>query len=190
MVVMAEGPLQNSHLETTTSANVIVVMGVAGAGKTAVGRALAAQVKWRFLEGDAYHSPTNIAKMSRGIALTDDDRLPWLAALRDVIADVLRRGDHAVLACSALKHSYREMLRLDGAPEGAIRFVYLDVPPHVLAERLATRQHHFAPPELLNSQLETLEKPRDALWVDGTASVESIVNRVITAFDLSPKVRE
>jgi gluconokinase len=182
--------LQNSHPEKNATPNVIIVMGVSGAGKTAVGRALAAQLRWTFLEGDAYHSSASIAKMSHGIALTDDDRLPWLTALRDVIGDVVRRGDHAVLACSALKHAYREMLRLDGAPEGAIRFVYLDVPPQVLAERLATRQHHFAPPELLNSQLATLEPPRDALWVDGTASVESIANRVITAFDLSPKVRE
>ena len=161
-------------------------MGVAGAGKTAVGHALAEALHWRFVEGDDYHPRANVEKMSHAVPLTDDDRRPWLDALRGVIATTLTNGDHAVIACSALKHAYRETLRVPNAPSGAIRFVYLDVPRAVLAERLAARQHHFAPPALLESQLDTLERPRDAVWVDGTLPVGSIVNRVLAALHLSP----
>jgi carbohydrate kinase (thermoresistant glucokinase family) len=168
-----------------TEANVIVIMGVAGAGKTAVGRALADALHWRFVEGDDYHPRANVEKMSHGMPLSDDDRRPWLEALRSVIAAAVHDGEHAVVACSALKHAYRETLRVPDAPPGAIRFVYLDVPRAVLAERLAMRQHHFAPPALLDSQLDTLEKPRDALWVDGTLPVLAIVDRVVTALHLS-----
>lgn len=156
-------------------------MGVAGAGKTAVGQALSDALGWHFIEGDRYHPRTNVEKMSRGIPLTDRDRQPWLLALQEAIADVERRDDHAVLACSALKHAYREMLRAAATEPHAVRFVYLDVPPAVLAERLATRQHHVAPPELLPSQLDTLEKPHDALWVDGTQTIPVIVDYVTNA---------
>jgi gluconokinase len=157
-------------------------MGPSGAGKTAVGRALAAAIGWPFLEGDDYHPRANVEKMSHGIPLTDADRAPWLAALRRAIERIVTNDDHAVLACSALKHAYREELR--GDHPGAVRFVYLDVPEHVLAERLKQRPHHFMPPELLHSQLATLEEPRDAYRVDGTLPIPEIVSRVVAEFDL------
>ncbi|HXT18209.1 MAG TPA: gluconokinase [Gemmatimonadaceae bacterium] len=166
-----------------TTPNVVVVMGVSGAGKTAVGQALADATGWRFVEGDAYHPASNIEKMSHGIGLTDEDRRPWLAALRDVVEQVVREDDHAILACSALKHDYRETLRVPNAGR-AVRFVFLDVPPEVLAQRLAERKHHFAPPELLHSQLATLEKPRDALRVDGARPIPEIVEQVVNELRL------
>jgi gluconokinase len=155
--------------------NVIVVMGVAGAGKTLVGKTLARAIGWAFYDADDFHSRANIEKMSRGEPLTDDDRRPWLAAMRVTIAGVIERADHGVLACSALKEWYRRALVPEDAPPGAVRFVYLDVPASVLHDRLARRTGHFAPPELLPSQLKTLEPPVDAVWEDGTRSPDDIV---------------
>ncbi len=153
-------------------------MGVAGAGKTLVGSTLARALGWAFYDADDFHSPANVAKMHRGIGLTDADRAPWLASLRDMIERVIRDGRHAVLACSALKESYRRTLTPDDAPTGTVRFVYLDVPADVLRYRLEHRPRHFAPPELLSSQLATLERPRDATCVDGTLPPEEIVRVV------------
>jgi gluconokinase len=158
--------------------NVIVVMGVAGAGKTLVGKTLARAIGWAFYDADDFHSRANIEKMSRGEPLTDDDRRPWLAAMRVTIAGVIERADHGVLACSALKEWYRRALVPEEAPPGAVRFVYLDVPESVLHDRLARRTGHFAPPELLPSQLKTLEPPVDAVWEDGTRSPDDIVRSV------------
>jgi gluconokinase len=163
---------------------VIVVMGVAGAGKTTVGRELAQAIGWEFHDADEFHSPENIAKMHRGEALTDDDRRPWLATLSALIATIVREGRRAVLACSALKHSYREVLVPPGVAPGAVRFTYLDVPAGELRRRLTERHDHFAPPELLASQLATLEAPRDAVWIDGMCSVEEEVRTIRTAFGL------
>ena len=154
---------------------IIVVMGVAGAGKTLVGSALASSLGWSFYDADDFHSPENVAKMHRGVGLTDADRAPWLATLRDVIDRVIRDGRKAVMACSALKEAYRRALTPDDAPEGTVRFVYLDVPADVLRQRLERRAHHYAPPELLGSQLATLEPPRDAIRVDGTLPPDEIV---------------
>ena len=159
-------------------------MGVAGAGKTTVGRELAQATGWEFHDADEYHSPENIAKMHRGEPLTDDDRRPWLATLSALIATIVREGRHAVLACSALKQSYRDVLVAPDVPKGAVRFTYLDVPPAELRRRLTERTHHFAPPELLASQLATLEQPRDAVWVDGTRSVKTEVQTIRDAFGL------
>src|SRR5437899_1356515 len=159
-------------------------MGVAGAGKTTVGRQLAQAVGWEFHDADEFHSPENIAKMHRGEALTDDDRRPWLATLGALIATIVREGRRAVLACSALKNSYREALVPKDAPPGAVRFAYLDVPASELLRRLSKRANHFAPPELLASQLATLEAPDDAVWVDGTCSVEEEVRTIRKAFGL------
>jgi len=155
-------------------------MGVAGAGKTTVGRELAAAIDWEFHDADDFHSPENIAKMHRGEGLTDDDRQPWLEALRRLIASVIRDDRHAVLACSALKHAYRVMLIPEGIPAAAIRFVYLDVPPEELERRLESR-HHYAGPSLLASQLATLEKPKDAVWIDGTQPVKAEVQTIRSA---------
>lgn len=163
---------------------VIVVMGVAGAGKTLVGKTLARATGWAFYDADDFHSRANIDKMSRGEGLTDEDRRPWLAAMYAVIAGIVARADHAVLACSALKEWYRRALVPEKAPVGAVRFVYLDVPESVLHERLARREHHFAPPELLPSQLQTLEPPADALWEDGTQPPDEIVRSIRASLGL------
>jgi gluconokinase len=153
---------------------VIVIMGVAASGKTTAAKALAEALGWSFLEGDDYHPAANRAKMHAGHPLTDDDRRPWLSALHDVIADVVRRDGHAVVACSALKASYRDALVPSDAPAGTLRFVFLDVPRATLEARLRSRQHFF-PASLLDSQLATLEEPRDAVRVDGTKPVADIV---------------
>ena len=158
--------------------NVIVVMGVAGAGKTLVGKTLARAIGWAFYDADDFHSRANIDKMSRGEPLTDEDRRPWLAAMRAVIAGIIERADHGVLACSALKEWYRRALVPEESPAGAVRFVYLEVPEPVLRARLATRKSHFAPPELLPSQLQTLEPPADAVSEDGTKPPDDIVRSV------------
>lgn len=159
-------------------------MGVSGAGKTEVGRALADAVGWGFVEGDDYHPASNVEKMAHGIPLNDADRAPWLAALHDTIADTVARDDHAIIACSALKHAYRKTLRLADHPY-AVRFVHLDVPESVLAARLRRRTGHFMPSSLLRSQLQTLETPHDAFCVDGTLPVHGIVRRVVEHFHLS-----
>jgi gluconokinase len=151
---------------------VIIVMGVSGVGKTTLGKRLAETLGWRFLEGDDFHPPENVAKMAAGIPLTDEDRLPWLERLRELIAEVLARGEKAVLACSALKRSYRQFLTVDPAQ---VRWVYLWAPREVIARRLAARTGHFMPPTLLGSQLETLEAPEDALQVDVTPGPDEVV---------------
>ena len=140
-------------------------MGVSGAGKTTVGRALADRIGWEFIEGDDFHPAANIALMSAGHALTDADRAPWLAALRKRIDEVLASHGHAVIACSALKHTYRSVLA-GSEGGGAVQFVHLEVSAAELHRRLAHR-HHFMPPELLASQLATLEESRTAFRVDG-----------------------
>lgn len=156
---------------------VIIVMGVSGAGKTTVGRRLAARLGCPFIEGDDFHSAANVEAMAAGVALTDADRAPWLAALRKEIERVLASGGCAVVACSALKHAYRRLLAGPEA-DGQVRFVELDVPVPVLRERLAGRAGHFMPEALLESQLATLEPSASALRVDGTKPVEHIVEGI------------
>jgi carbohydrate kinase (thermoresistant glucokinase family) len=158
---------------------VIVLMGVAGAGKTTIGRLLAQRLGWRFYDADDLHPAANREKMRNGIALTDADRRPWLEAVRDEIARCLSNGENAVIACSALKSRYRNLL---GAPNEYLRFVYLKGSIETLAARLAARRDHFFPEQLLKSQLETLEEPEDALIenIDRSPAeiVESIRRRV------------
>lgn len=160
--------------------HVIVVMGVSGAGKTVVGQALASALGWTFYDADDYHSPENIAKMHRGEGLTDDERRPWLASLSSMVAGIVGANGRAVLACSALKQSYRDALVSEVARD-AVYFVYLDVPVDVLRARLEARAHQFATPALLPSQLDTLEVPHDALCVNGTLPVPEIVRTVRAA---------
>ena len=169
--------------EHASELRVIVVMGVAGAGKTTAGRALAEALGWKFYDADEFHTPEHVEKMRRGEALTDEDRTPWLEVLCSLIAGVVRRGEHAVLACSALKQWYRDALIPKDVSRDAVQFVHLDVPPDVLHERLAGRTHYFGP-ALLDSQLATLEPPRDALVVDGTRPVPEIVHTVREAFGI------
>ena len=157
---------------------IIVVMGVAGAGKTTVGRALADSLHWRFADADDFHSPANVAKMHAGIALTDQDRSPWLQSLRSAIVGWLTAGENVVLACSALKAAYRDVLLVSPA----VRLVYLQINVEVAAARLAARHGHYMNPDLLSSQFEALEEPKDALTVDANQPTESIVAGIRHAF--------
>lgn len=131
---------------------------------------LAGRLHWRFEEGDSLHSAENIAKMSRGIPLTDEDRWPWLRAIAAVIAGWIAQGQSGVVACSALKRAYRQIL-IDGNP--AVRLVYLKGSPELVRQRLAARHEHFMPASLLDSQFETLEEP----GADERAIVISIERR-------------
>ena len=162
---------------------IIVLMGPAGAGKTTIGVALAQSLGWHFLDADDFHSPSNVEKMRHGVGLTDADRAPWLAAMHDALERALATDTSVVLACSALKEQYRRAL----TPEDAgsrLRFVYLHADETVLRERLAHRTGHYAGPQLLASQLETLEEPRDALWVDASRTPAEIVSRIRDALAL------
>ena len=167
-----------SESTASESTRVIVLMGVSGAGKTLVGHTLADALGWPFYEGDDYHSAANIEKMSHGRPLTDQDREPWLAALHDLIVGIVARNECGVIACSALKHSYRGQLASTNLRESVVRFVYLDVPRAVLERRLRERRGHFAPPELLDSQLATLEEPQAALRVNGDQPPAEIVAEI------------
>lgn len=139
---------------------IIIVMGVSGAGKSTFGGALASELGYSFVEGDDYHPPANVAKMSAGIALDDTDREPWLAALARDIARWQADGRGVVLACSALKRRYRERLRADCKPAGGgVCFVYLRGSPEQIRERIAARSGHYMPAGLLDSQLAALEPP-------------------------------
>ena len=153
---------------------IVVLMGVSGSGKTTIGEQLAQRLGWPFIEGDAYHSPENIAKMAAGIPLDDDDRWPWLDALNRR----LRGERQAIVTCSALKESYRRRL-LAGIADA--RLVYLHAPKAVLAERVAKRKHKYMPASLLDSQLATLEPPRNAIDVDVSGDIESAVSAILAA---------
>lgn len=153
---------------------VVILMGVTGAGKTTVGQALAAELHWRFADADDYHSPANIAKMRAGIPLDDADRAPWLQSLHDIIARWSTAGENAVLACSALKDSYRQMLLV--SPD--VCLVYLRASFEVISQRLSHRAGHYMNPTLLRSQFETLEEPRNALVIDADESMQQIVSQI------------
>ena len=160
---------------------IVVVMGVAGSGKSTVGRALARRLGWSFQEGDSLHPPENVAKMRAGHPLDDQDRAPWLAAVAGRIDEWRRNGTAAVVTCSALKRQYRDVVVGD-RPD--VRLVYLHGSPGLLAERLAARRGHFMPASLLDSQLATLEPPgpdEHAISVSVAAPVESIVERIVAA---------
>ena len=150
-------------------------MGVAGAGKSTAGRALAGALGWAFEDADAHHDAASLAKIARGDGLTDADRAPWLARLGRLVAGRAASGPPTVLACSALKAAYRDAL---GAGRPDVAVVWLDVPEAELARRLAARVGHVAGPDLLPSQLATLEPPADALRVDGMRPVGAIVRDV------------
>jgi gluconokinase len=164
---------------------IIVVIGVMGAGKTTVGAALAARLGWRFLDADDFHSTESWAKLERGEALTDADRLPWLRRVREALADLLARGESAVLACSALRQSYRDALTPAGAGPDDVRFVYLRADPALTAARLADRTGHRAAPTLLESQYATLEEPRDALRLSTGIPPSELVQAIVDAWSLA-----
>ncbi|HEU4700578.1 MAG TPA: gluconokinase [Gemmatimonadales bacterium] len=164
-------------------ARIVVVIGVAGAGKTTVGRALAAALGWPFADGDDRHDEASRAKMRAGLPLDDADRAPWLARLAGEIAAWARTGTSAVLACSALRARYRATLR--AAAPTAVRFVWLDLPAPLAAARIETRAGHFMPAALVASQYAALEPPAadEAIHVDATRPVAEIVARVRAALE-------
>jgi carbohydrate kinase (thermoresistant glucokinase family) len=155
----------------------VIVMGVAGCGKSTVGRALASRFGVPFLEGDDLHSEANKAKIHRGEPLDDADRAPWLAAVNEHLRQA---PGGLVVACSALTNAYRDRLR-EGVDD--LQFAYLDVPREVLAQRLAHRHGHFAGPAILESQLALLEPPAGEITVDGTEPVDQIVDDVASQVD-------
>lgn len=159
----------------------VVVMGVSGSGKTTVGELLAAQMGWPFYDGDKFHTPENVAKMAAGTPLTDADRAGWLAVLAGLIRDGLARGESGVLACSALKEKYRDLLRVD---ESRVHFVYLRGSFDLIWERMLLRQNHYMKASMLQSQFASLEEPGGVLTCDITAPPEQIVDAIVAGLGL------
>ena len=153
---------------------IVLVMGTTGAGKTTVGKLLAEKLNWIFLDADDFHPPANVAKMKQGIPLDDADRVPWLAATHDRLASETAAGKNCVLACSALKHSYRETIRagLD------VRTVYLKGTYEEMRAHILARHGHFAGEGILAGQFRDLEEPTDAIIEPVTLHPEEIVKQV------------
>ena len=160
---------------------VLIIMGVVGSGKTTVGTLLAQKLGWQFADADDFHPAENIRKMSQGIALTDADRAPWLAAMRGAIERWQKEDKSVILACSALKHSYREQLR-----SGDVHFVYLKGNAQLIAQRLHARRGHFATDSILESQFGDLQEPHRALAVSIAETPEAIVTEIIDKLKLAP----
>ena len=150
---------------------IIIIMGVSGVGKTTVGRLLAKELGWNFYDADAFHSAANKDKMSRGVALTDEDRADWLMSLRQLLNRCIETSRSAVLACSALKQEYRNVLRVNDE----VHFVYLQGSYQQIQVRMKERKDHYMKPEMLASQFAILEEPNDALKADISKSPKEIV---------------
>lgn len=163
----------------------VVIMGVAGSGKTTVAELLAQKLGWECAEADDFHPASNIAKMTAGTPLTDDDRWPWLRAIRDWISAADREGRSTIVTCSALKRSYRDVLR---EADGQVFFVHLAGSPQLIADRMTHRSGHFMPPALLPSQFEALEPlqpDEDGVAVQVDATPEEIVETIVTRLRLA-----
>lgn len=163
----------------------IVIMGVSGSGKTTVGKLLAARTGMSFLDADDFHSRASIAKMEAGIALQEEDRLPWLKELNTTLKDYLHKGKDVILACSALKAAYRQQLGME-LPQ-PIQWVYLKGDDATLQQRMQERKSHFMPPQLLQSQLETLEEPEEALMFSIEKTPEEIVEGILKGMGIQRK---
>jgi gluconokinase len=161
---------------------VFVFMGVAGSGKTTVGKLFAEKAGARFYEGDDFHPLENVAKMRAGIPLTDADREAWIKTLRQIVVDALAKEEFSVLTCSALKAKYRDTL---AAGDPRVKFVHLTGPTHLIGERLKSRRGHFMPPTLLASQLAILEPPTDALVFSCEKPPPEIVAKLLHDFGIA-----
>jgi gluconokinase len=165
----------------------LVVMGVAGTGKSTIAAALSAQLGWTCAEADEFHPQANINKMSQGIPLQDDDRWPWLQEIQDWMSVQAWAGESTVLTCSALKGTYRQLL---SAAQGRVLFVHLDGDAHLISERMQGREGHFMPPTLLPSQLATLEPLSDeelaagSMRLDISTTPKGLVDSVLAALNL------
>lgn len=165
----------------------IIVMGVSGAGKSTIAEALAQRLGFAMRDGDGFHPAANVAKMASGVPLTDADRWPWLKAIADAIDAMAASGTPVIIACSALKRAYREVL-VHGRSDVVI--VYLKGSRQIIAERLARRLDHFMPPALLDSQFAALEEPgpdEPAIAVDIRGSIEAIVDDIVLKLGLAPR---
>jgi len=165
---------------------IVVIMGVCGCGKTTVGQALANRLGWQFFDADDFHPPANVAKMATGVALTDEDRAPWLDRLAAEMRALARKGSHAVLACSALKESYRQRIACgmenpEGDGTSGIRIVYLKGDAKTIGPRLALRSGHYMPASLLASQFAALEEPEDAMVIDIRQTTEAQAAQIAAA---------
>jgi len=164
-----------------TKPRALILMGVSGCGKTSVGEQLSQKLDWPFFDGDDFHPDENVAKMAAGIPLDDNDRIPWLMNLHDLIADHLVDGKSLLLACSALKQTYRDQLA-EGSP-GTV-FVHLKGDFALIMSRMQARTDHYMKPEMLRSQFETLEEPTCALTVDIGQNLDRITEEIITQLHL------
>lgn len=163
---------------------VIVIMGVAGSGKTRIGRLLADRLTMQFIDADDYHPQKNVEKMSAGLALSDEDRVPWLEALRALMSLKQASNEPTVLACSALKASYRDLLAINNE----VVFVYLRGDFKLISQRLSDRVGHFMKTKMLESQFETLEEPHDAIVVDTNSTPQDIVDNIINRLGQRPSI--
>ena len=159
----------------------IILMGVTGSGKTTLGKMLAEKLGWDFYDGDDYHLPENISKMSAGIPLTDADRADWLERLAALISESLGKGRPGVMACSALKQKYRDVLAVD--PQ-QVRFVYLKGTPQQIRLRVQNRPRHYMQADMVESQFAALEEPFDVFTIDIDCSLEESLNLILKAFHL------
>ncbi len=165
-----------------TEPQALIVMGVSGAGKTTVGRALAARLQWLFLDADAFHPQVNVDKMRRGVALDDRDRAGWLGALRRELDHQRELGQSVVLACSALRAHYRDALGVD---DQARRVIFLRIEPALATQRVSARAGHYMPSSLVASQFETLQEPSSAIVLDAAEPLELCVERCLVAIGSS-----
>lgn len=159
---------------------IIILMGVTGSGKSTAGRKLAESVGWKYFDADDFFSAANVAKMKSGVPLNDDDRKPWLESLQRLIQESLTNDQSAVLACSALKQSYREMLVIDER----VKLVYLKGDCDLIRARLVARRNHYMNPALLESQVQILEEPDAALHIDIRMTPDEIVGIIRTQFNV------
>lgn len=164
---------------------ILILMGVAGAGKTTIGKLLARKLGWQFLEGDDFHPTENREKMRQRIPLTDEDRRPWLFALKEQF----QKEKNAIVACSALKKSYRQILAAPGVRASSVQFVYLQADFPLLQQRLRNRKEHFFPSKLLPSQLQVLEEPENTLTIDARLAPDEICQIIYQALNLSKALK-
>lgn len=153
---------------------VIIIIGVTGSGKTTIGKLLARELGWKFYDADDFHPSTSTEKMSRGLPLDDQDRMPWLWAIRDLITSLIERKENAVIACSALKSAYRKILCVGRD----VVFVYLKADISLIEERVKRRRGHFMNPALLQSQFDILEEPKKSLHVNAALTPAEIVQQI------------